>query len=259
MATIGYLSGAIDASSCIGDAWELVKQRLGLYVGSSLLMFVILIVVGVIPFAEFLVSGPLMGGFAYLVLRDLRGEPVEFSMLFHGFNKYLKLVLIGLVQAFPAIIYQIVQLGLAVRDLLNSTGTADPNFFQSASSAEPFGTGLNVAFVLMIIGYFIFSIIWNMALIFAIPLFVEHDLPVLNTIKLSLAAVFNNLGGLIVLGILGTLVAILGMFALCIGLFVAIPVVYVANVIAYKQVFPLPGETFFSRKSGSILNLDSDA
>lgn len=259
MVTIGYLNGAIDPSFCIGHAWELVKRRLGLYIGSALFMLVIFVVVGMIPFAELFLAGPMMGGFACLVLKDLQGEPVEFSMLFHGFKKYLKLVLVGIIQAIPAVVYQVVEIGFAIRDMLDSSGVADPNFFQMEGDSDTFGTGLSVAFVLMMVGYVLFSIIWSYALTFVIPLLVEHDLPVLQTIKLSLAAVFNNFGGLFVLGLLGALVALLGVFALCVGLILALPVVFAANVIAYKQVFPLPGETLYSSSSGSILNLDSDA
>lgn len=258
MFTIGYQSGAIDPSFCVDTAWELVKRRMGLYIGCSIVMLLILSFSGLIPFANVILTGPMIGGFTFIVLKDLRGEPVEFSMLFYGFKKFLKLMIVGVVQAIPAIFYQVVQLAIGVRDLLHSTDGADPNFFQAGPAASDLGTELTVAFVLIMIGYFIFTIIWNLVLLFAIPLIVEHDLPVLETIKLSFAAVFSNLGGMIVLAILGALVGLLGMIAFCIGLLVAIPVIWASDVIAYKQVFALPGETLFSNPSGNMLNLDSD-
>jgi hypothetical protein len=47
------------------------------------------------------------------------------------------------------------------------------------------------------------------------------------------------MGGIILLMILGGLVGLLGFIALCLGIFVAIPGVWAANVCAYRQVFPL--------------------
>lgn len=259
LTTIGYMNGAIEPSFCISTAWEMVQRRFGLYIGSSVVMLLILGFAGIIPFADLILTGPMMGGFTYIVLTDLRGEQAEFSMLFHGFKRFVKLLVIGLVQAIPAIIYQIVQLVITVQDLISTSGTVDPTFFQAEPPIDSLGVGW-IVFAPMMVGYFFFSIIWNMVLMFAIPLIVEHDLEVLQTIKLSFAAVFNNLGGMILLFVLGMLVAILGLIALCIGLLVAIPVIWAANVIAYKQVFPLPGETLFAGPSGNggVLNLNAD-
>ncbi|MGE3950015.1 MAG: hypothetical protein AB7F88_01725 [Pyrinomonadaceae bacterium] len=253
------MNGAIEPSFCIGTAWEMVQRRFGLYVGSCVVMLLIMTFAGIIPFANLILDGPMVGGFTYLVLKDLRGDPVEFSMLFHGFKRFVKLMVIGLVQGIPGIIYQVVQLVMTVQDLFRQSATADPNFFQAEPVNDALGAGW-IAFAPMLIGYFFFSIIWNMVLMFAIPLIVEHDLEILQTIKLSFAAVFNNIGGMIHLFVLGTLVALLGMIVLCIGLLVAIPVIWAANVIAYKQVFPLPGETLFTGPSskGGILNLNAD-
>ena len=83
-----------------------------------------------------------------------------------------------------------------------------------------------------------------MIFFFAIPLILERDLGVFDAIKFSAKAAFSNLGGLIVLMILGGLVGILGVLALCLGIFVAIPVIYAANAFAYRQVFPLIEQNF---------------
>jgi uncharacterized membrane protein len=60
----------------------------------------------------------------------------------------------------------------------------------------------------------------------------------IDAIKLSARAALSNAGGIIVLLILGGLVNILGVIALCFGLLVSIPVTIVANTIAYRMVFP---------------------
>ena len=82
-------------------------------------------------------------------------------------------------------------------------------------------------------------IVWNLLFQFAVPLAMEHDLAVFDAIKLSIAAAFSNIGWLFLLLILEILVAILGVLAICLGIFVAIPVIYAANFMAYRQVFPM--------------------
>ena len=82
--------------------------------------------------------------------------------------------------------------------------------------------------------------------IFAVPLVLENDIGTGEALKLSMSAVFSNVGGLIVLMLLGALVAILGFIAFCFGLLVAIPVVWAANVVAYRQVFPTLDKVFHS-------------
>ena len=82
--------------------------------------------------------------------------------------------------------------------------------------------------------------------IFAIPLVLENDIGAGKALKLSLSAVFSNIGGLILLMILGFLVVLLGLIAFCIGLFVAVPVYWAANVVAYRQVFPTLDKMYYS-------------
>lgn len=237
MENIQYRSSAIEASDCVGGAWELVKRNFGLYLGAGL---VVIIFISCIPIANFFLLGPMMGGYAYLVLRDLRDEPVDFGMVFKGFEKFVPLMVLGLIQAIPAIIFQIVQYTVDVASLLGTPAGGGTDFYQ-ARGPSPLETGLMTGMILLFVVYFLFQMFWNAALTFAIPLVVEHDVSIGEAITTSFGAVFGNIGGLILLLILNILVSILGFLALCFGIFVAIPVIYAANVIAYRQVFPYTG------------------
>jgi hypothetical protein len=240
MTNLNYLSGAIDASGCIGQAWELFRRNPGLYLGAGL---VTLLLISCVPFVNVFLLGPVMGGFAYIVLHDMRDEPVEFGMLFKGFEKFLPLMVIGLIQAIPAIIFQIVRFAVDLTRLTGGPVTRGIDY-QSGGSLPP---GLTVGIVILFVGYLFFQVIWQLALIFAIPLIVENDVSIGDAIKLSLGAVFSNIGGLIVLMIFGFFVSIIGILALCFGIFVAIPVIWSANVVAYRQVFP-----YFDRSNFNV-------
>jgi hypothetical protein len=240
MTNLNYLSGAIDASGCVGQAWELFKRNPGLYLGAGL---VTLLLISCIPFVNFFLLGPMMGGFAYIVLHDLRDEPVEFGMLFKGFEKFVPLMVLGLIQAIPGIIFQIVQYTVDLSRLMAGGRAGGAEFYQVSGPQA----GLTAGLIILFIGYFLFQMLWNAALTFAIPLVVEHDASIGEAIRLSFGAVFSNLGGLIVLVILNFLVALIGFCALCVGIFVAIPITFASYVIAYRHVFP-----YFDRSNFNV-------
>jgi len=238
MTHLNYISHAIEPSVCISEAWELVKRRIWLYIGAGLIM---LIAPNVVPYVGFLLNAPLVGGLAYVVLQDIDGDPADFSMLFKGFQKIIPLLIIGLVQAVPA--FGIVGLTMIANLLGVSSFPSRSDVITQDPTTGALSFGLTVGMVMWVIGYAAFSIIWNWALTFAIPLIIEHDLGIGDAIRLSFGATFSNIGGLFVLGLWGFLVALLGVLALVVGIFVAFPVIMAANVIAYRQVFPRFDET----------------
>ena len=240
MTNIEFQRGAIDAGGCISNAWELVKRNFGLYIGAGLIT---LILISCIPIVNFFLLGPAMGGFAYIVLKDMRDEPVEFGMLFKGFEKFVPLMVLGVIQAIPGIIFQIIQWTVDLSRIAVGSRGSSSTFYQS-SGPDMLQAGLAGGLLIVALVYLVFQLIWNAALIFAFPLVMENDIGVVDAIKLSLSAVFGNLGGVIVLMILGGLVGLLGFLAICLGIFVAIPVVWAANVFAYRQVFPLIERNF---------------
>jgi uncharacterized membrane protein len=100
------------------------------------------------------------------------------------------------------------------------------------------------AIIIFAIVFWLFMIAWNMAFAFAIPLILDRNVGAIEAIKLSVSAVLGNLGGLIVLMLLGIVIALAGLLVLCFGLLVAFPVIWVANVVAYRMVFPRLNQTY---------------
>lgn len=232
MNPVQYLSGAINPGDCISNAWTLVTRNFWLYIGVAL---VTMLLIGCIPFVGSLLFGPVLGGFYYLVLRDMRDEPVDFGMMFKGFEKFLPLMLAGIIQAAPSIIGTVLQYTVDIARLVGG-GSRGGDFYQPG--ADTVFAGISAGVLVMVIILSLVGIVWSVALSFAVPLIMEHDLGVADALFTSAKAALSNAGGLIVLIILEVLVMLLGIIALCIGIFVAVPVVYAANVFAYRLVFP---------------------
>lgn len=247
MAEIQFLKSAVSPGDAISKAWELVTANLGLYIGVGIVAG---LMIGCIPLVNLVLMGPVMGGVAYMVLRDIDNENVEFGMLFKGFEKFLPLMVVGLIHNAPGIIFQVLQWVIDIGRLvnINSGGRGNGGFGQLGRSSaafmqtdNPFGamSGALIA-MLIIIGFLIwvFMILWSLAFQFTYPLIMEHDLSIGEAISTSARAVMGNLGSMIVLIILEGLVALLGVIAFCLGLLVAIPVIWAANIVVYTQVFP---------------------
>ncbi|MGB5013000.1 MAG: hypothetical protein WBO68_03140 [Pyrinomonadaceae bacterium] len=241
MSNLQYESGAINASDCYGNAWSLVTNKFGLYLGVGI---VTMLMIGCIPLVSLFLVGPIMGGFYFLALKDMRGEPVDFGMMFKGFDKFVPLMVIGLIQSIPGVIFQIIRFSMNIGQALSGGSNGNINFFQSDIPNFGLAEGISIVMVFVGLAFAIISIVWSIALQFAIPIALENDIGAIEAIKLSMSAAVANLGGMILLILLGAVAAILGTLALCLGLFVAIPVIWVANAFAYRQVFPLIDRQF---------------
>ena len=217
----------------------MVKWRYGMYLGMTLLT---LVFIGCIPVIQLFLMGPTLGGLYYVFLRDMRGEPVEFGMMFDGFKKFVPLMVVGLIQSIPGIIYQIFSFFINMAQLMNDLGSHRRDYYQSSSPDFPIAGGMLAIGLIVVVLFLIFSLFWYVAFFFAIPLVMERDLPPIEAIKLSARAGFSNIGGFILLMILAGLVGLLGVLMCVVGVFlISMPVMYAANAMAYRQVFPYIG------------------
>ncbi len=94
MINTDFYPSAINAGDCVSNAWNLVKQNYGMYLGIALIA---MILSGCIPCVSLFLAGPILGGVYYVLLREMRGEPVEFGMMFKGFEKFVPLMVVGLI------------------------------------------------------------------------------------------------------------------------------------------------------------------
>jgi uncharacterized membrane protein len=183
-----------------------------------------------------------MGGLIYIALRDTNNEPIDFGMMFKGFEKFVPLMVVGIIQGIPGLIFTIFRFTFDLASIFGRMGSSPSrrgDFFQAAQpDINGVLAGLSILVILVSLGFLLFSIVWAIIFFFAIPLVIDRDMGPIDAIKMSARAAMSNIGGIILLFILAALVNILGMIALCVGLFVSIPVTWVANTVAYRMVFP---------------------
>ncbi len=247
MTNIQFYKGAIDAPGCISNGWNLIKVNYGLYFGICIVATLTMIILSCIPCLNILLIGlvnaPLVAGIYYVVLRDMRGEPIDFGMMFKGYEKFVPVMIVGFIQAIPSIIFAILQYVLdftrVATQILGQQGIGSGTFYQNSGGTElAIAGGLLAVYLLVVVAYFVIAIAWYVSFAFALPLVIENDINAIDALKLSVKAGWGNFGGLIFLAFLGGLIAFVGVLAICIGVFFVIPIIYAAHAFAYRQVFP---------------------
>lgn len=238
-----YYKSAIDATGCISNAWNLIGPNYWLFFGISFVAILILIAVQLVPFVGgvimVLLTPPLMGGIYFVSLRAMRGEPIEFGMMFKGFEKAGPLFLIGAISAAPTIIFTILDLFLRTSQVLVEAIMRNQGRSQFQATPEIAVAGGMIVLIFVVIGVFlIISLLWTITFAFAVPIAMDQDVDALTAIKLSARSSWSNFGGVLVLLILTWLMQFGGALLCCVGLFFVLPIVHVAWAFAYRQVFP---------------------
>jgi uncharacterized membrane protein len=243
MSDLEIRNGAIDASACLSEGWALIKSNYGTFFGMTIVMILINIALNFIPYAgdiiNALIAGPLMCGIYYALIVKSRGEEVRFPMMFEGFNRFLPAFLVTLIYTLPL-------LALGAAAVFFVTLNPTPETAGVGDFSTILGQQLTAGLIASTIAAYLVSLALQILLFFALPLIADHNLGFADAVKLSIAGTTANLGGLIVLFLLEFLVILVSLFAFCIGIFFALPVIYAANIIAYRSVFPASQPSFFN-------------
>ena len=223
---IEFRSGVIAPVECIKEGWQLIKDQYWLFLGLTL---VAMLVGGAVPVV---IIGPMMIGLYMCLLAKMRGEPVEFGMLFKGFDYFTQGLVAAAIQTVPVILV------LAVGQVIFVA-------FMMIIMPTQRGEAMPPVFFVGLVFYVLIAIIASLAVhslfLFAYPLIADRNLPGLDAIKLSYRAALQNLGGIIGLLLLVTGLGILGVFACYVGAFLVMPISFASYAVAYRRVFPESG------------------
>lgn len=226
-----FQRSAIRPVLCLREAWQLVLDRYGLFLGITI---VGLLIAGAVPFGILL--GPMMCGLAKCFLAKRRGETVKFDLLFKGFDHFSE-SLIASMLIFGASLLVILPVMLLV--LFGGVFAA----FSAANRATP---GIVAALVLAGLGLLLvvfLSLFIGALFAFTFPLIADRGMKGTEALKLGAKAALANLGGLLGLGVLTFLLSCAGLCCCYVGVFLVAPFTMGAQFIAYEQVFGVVAST----------------
>lgn len=188
------------------------------------IVLVAMIVAGLIPIV---IMGPMMCGMFMCLLDKADGKPASFDKLFKGFDYFLPGLIVSLIVMVPVFIFI-----FAVYIPMIAISLVGPSKIDS----EFFSFLIGIVVVELIIGI-VMTLIHSM-LIFAFPLIVDRKLSGMQAVRTSVRAVWANKAGVGGLFAVGILIGIVGYLLLCIGIYLALPVIMMATTVAYRRVFP---------------------
>jgi len=232
---IPYSRNVVQPVECIKAGWELVKNQYWLFVGMCV---VGLMIGGAVPLGILL--GPMMCGLYLTFFKHRRGEPIEFGLLFKGFDFFGPSLIATLLHFVPVIAIVLPAYIFFYITMLVSIAAQgnDPN------PAAMFGIlgmfGLFWLFVMVVV------IVISIGFTFAYPLIVDRKLQGFDAVKLSFKAAMSNFWRLLGMTLLTSLLSVGGVLLCYVGVFLVFPIAYGAIASAYEQVFGLanPNENF---------------
>ena len=235
---IQFRTGVIKPVECVKEGWALIKDQYWLFLG---IVFVGIFVGGAVPIV---LIGPMMVGIYICFFRRMRGEPVDFGLLFKGFDYFAQSLIAAVIQMIPLIVVMvpayIIMFALMMTSMPRGGGRMDPD---ASSRFLITFLGFELVFVTVICAV---GIVVGIFFLFAFPLIADRGLSGLDATKLSIKAGKANFGGILSLLLLNLAMGILGVLACYVGVFFLMPISLASYAVAYRRVFPALSQNFAS-------------
>ncbi len=196
-------AGVLDIGGCLERSWNLLKANFWPLVGTTFVLFVIMLVAQSIPLVGLLVglllTGVFYGGLYFYYLKKIRGQPAELGDAFAGFSlAFLPLMLATLVSSLLTFV------GILLLIL--------PGIYLAVSYA------------------------------FTYMLVIDKRLEFWAAMEVSRRVITAQWFRMFALILLGALIACLGIIGLFIGIFVTLPIFVGAIAYAYEDLCNPPAE-----------------
>ena len=225
MQTEEFRTGVIKPVECVKEAWELIKDEYWI-------LFAVSIVGAMIGgITLYVLIGSMVCGICGCYLKKIDGGRVVFEDLWKGFKFFWPSLLVTAAFVVPIFFFATVMFVTVYLPIITSAMMGD-----KADESVILGTfvgGFAIDIVIAIAMICIHSL-----LIFSFPLIVDRGLSSWDAMKLSARAVLKNIGGIGGMIAANFLIALAGGLAFCVGLYLVIPIITAANLVAYRKVFP---------------------
>lgn len=219
-----FRTGVIKPVEVYKESWELIKDQYWMIFGITIIG---ILIGGAVPVV---IIGPMICGIYLCMFHRMEGRPVSFELLFKGFDYFLPGLIVAIVVVVPVFVLlftiYVPMIGMAL---------AGPRM--SEEELIPFLIG-TVIFEIVVI---VLMVCFHTLLMFAFPLIVDRKLSGFEAMKVSAKAVWQNLSGVVGLMGVGIGVGIVGYLMLCVGIYLAMPLIFMSNAVAYRKVFPAIG------------------
>lgn len=229
--------GAGQGVAWIGEGFNMFKENIGVWIGVTIVFFLIFFVLGLIPLigplATYVLAPILLGGIMLGCYDQDKGDGFTFNHLFAGFSKNAgQLALVGVIYAVLLIVAMIpmfLTMGAVFGSIM--AGTASPEAEAQAIQNLNWGS-----FAIGGLVTFVLSVLVGFAYWLAPALVAIHDMNAIEAMKTSFKASLKNVLPLIIFGLIMFILSVIGMIPLFLGLLVVVPMGIAGQYAAYKDI-----------------------
>ena len=226
-----FQSGVVQPMACFRGGYDLIRDQYWLFVG---MCFVGILIGSVVPFG--ILMGPMMCGLYLAIFQKHRGRPVEFGVLFKGFDYLGESIIATLIHVIPVVViivpFYIAFYGALFFMMPRNGGDPDPGAM----------LGFFAIFFVFLIIVMVLMMLMSVFFTFSHPLIVDRHMKGLDAVKLSAKAALGNFWPLLGLLLLTGLLGFCGVLLCYVGMFLVFPITFAATSMAYEQVFGISGE-----------------
>jgi len=225
--------------SWIGAGWRLFVRSPVMWIVAILILFVIAIVMGFVPFIgslAFQVLNPVFAAGLVIACRSLeQGGEFELEHLFAGFkSRFGNLLVVGLLVVVGWVAIFFVCMAFVGFGVLGAILSGDPENVR----ATILNSGLSIALaglVALALSVPLLMLYW-----FAPALVVMHGMTPIDAMKASFGACLRNVFPFLVYGIVMMLLAIVAAIPLGLGMLVWVPLAITSTYASYREIFTDP-------------------
>lgn len=222
MDNLDFKIGVIRPVECYKEAWAIIKNDYWVLFGIS----VVGILIG--SFTLYILLGAMICGIFISFLKKIDTGTTSFDDLWKGFEFFAPSLVLMLIIVVPTLLlYAVVYAPFLIALVMQQNLSSDEFFLLLAG-------GILID-VILLVGLVCFHTL----LMFAFPLIADRGLSVFQAIKLSMRAIWQNLGGMTgMIGIQFT-ASLLATFLTCgAGVYFIVPIMFGALAVAYRKIFP---------------------
>ena len=232
----------------LSQAWTLFKERPGLWIGMSLTMFLIMIVLSMIPGLNFVLSlgfGVIIAGFVIGAYELDENQNLQFAHLFAGFQRHVgQLLLLGVL--YLVAIFVLILISAAVMLIFGGMSGGLGALMHGGMSgglgalmhgdSSAWGAGMLLGVLLGCLVFLALIVPVAMAIWFAPALIALNGMSAIDAMKLSFKACWVNIIPFLVYGLVLIGLSLLALLTLGLGYIVLLPVIYISYYTSYREV-----------------------
>jgi uncharacterized membrane protein len=232
----GRREAVSDSWTWVVEGWKLFARAPLMWIVAIVIIFVLAIVVGIVPFIgslAFQVMQPVLAGGLVVACRSLEtGGEFELEHVFAGFSKrFGPLVIVGLLLLAGWIAIMLVFAVVAGFSLLGAFMSGNQDAVLTAISesmlAIVFGVLLMLALMVPLLAAY-----W-----FAPALVMMHDMRPIAAMKASFFACIRNFVPFIVYGLIMLVALVVAVIPFGLGMLVWMPLAITSTYVAYRRIF----------------------